>query len=66
MKVSCEVAVRMCGGYRFLLYTAALSIGIFGAQTQFRFVAFKVKQLLGVERSTTLPVSMKENNEQGL
>lgn len=47
-------------GCRFLLYRAALSVGIFGAQTQFRFVVFQVKQLLGVERSTSLPGNMKE------
>lgn len=42
-------------GCRFLLYTAALSVGVFGAQTQFSFVVFQVKQLLRVEGSTTLP-----------
>lgn len=47
-------------GWRFLLYTAALSVAVFGAQTQFRFIAFKVKQLLGVERPATLPDDTKK------
>lgn len=46
--------------WRFLLYTAALSVGVFGAQTQFRFVVFQVEQLLGVERSTALSDDIKE------
>lgn len=52
--------------WRFLLYTAALSIGIFGAQTQFRFVVFQVEQLLGVERSTTLSDNMTETKRDSL
>lgn len=40
---------------RFLLYGAALSVGILGAQTQFGFVALQVQQLLGVEGSAPLP-----------
>lgn len=59
-----ESLLWSCGedvwGCRFLLYRAALSVGIFGAQTQFSFVVFQVKQLLGVERSTTLPGNAKE------
>lgn len=42
-------------GEDFLLDTAVLSVGIFEAQTQFRFVVFQVEQLLGVKGSTTLP-----------
>lgn len=43
-------------GEDFLLDTAVLSVGVFEAQTQFRFVVFQVEQLLGVKSSTTLPV----------
>lgn len=42
-------------GDDFLLDTAVLSVGIFEAQTQFRFVVFQVEQLLGVKGSSTLP-----------
>lgn len=40
---------------RFLLDAAVLSVGVFEAQTQFRFVALQVEQLLGVEGSATPP-----------
>lgn len=43
-----------------LLYTAELSICIFGAKTEFGFVVFQVKQLLGVEGSATFPDKEKE------
>lgn len=52
--------------WRFLLYTAALSVGVFGAQTQFRFVVFQVEQLLWVERSTTLSDNMRETKRDSL
>lgn len=42
-------------GHSILLYTAELSVCIFGAETEFRFVVFQVKQLLRVEGSTTFP-----------
>lgn len=40
--------------WRFLLYAAALSVGVFGAQTQFGLVILQVLQLLGIQCSTTL------------
>lgn len=52
---------RCRGSCGFLLYTAALSVGIFGAKTQFSFVVFQVQQLLGVECSTTLPAKHHQN-----
>lgn len=58
-----KVSYENVWGCRFLLYGAALSVCIFGAQTQFRFVVFQVKQLLGVERSTALPDNINETQE---
>lgn len=47
-------------GCAVLLYAAQLSVRIFGAKTEFRFVVFQVKQLLGVEGSATFPDKERE------